>query len=70
MNGKTLQYHRRGDGTFLLYSVGVDGKDDGGDSTMVIRSDNSGQSYARDLVWRQAATGKEIEAFERKQKRK
>jgi len=30
MNGQPLKYRRTDDGTFLLYSVGWDGKDDGG----------------------------------------
>jgi len=29
MDGKPLRYRRKDDGTFLLYSVGEDGKDDG-----------------------------------------
>ena len=33
MDGKPLRYRRKDDGTFLLYSVGEDGKDDEGDSS-------------------------------------
>lgn len=31
MDGQSLRYRRKGDGSFLLYSVGADGRDDGGD---------------------------------------
>ena len=31
MSGKLLIYRLRPDGAFLLYSVGLDGRDDGGD---------------------------------------
>ena len=30
MDGKPLRYRRRADGDYLLYSVGLDGRDDGG----------------------------------------
>jgi hypothetical protein len=33
MSGKPLGYHLKEDGKFVLYSVGNDGRDDGGDST-------------------------------------
>ena len=31
MDGKPLKYKLKSDGTFILYSVGEDGLDDGGD---------------------------------------
>ncbi len=34
MDGKPLRYRLNPDGTFLLYSVGEDGKDDGGDAAL------------------------------------
>jgi hypothetical protein len=33
MNGAPLRYRPNDDGTFTLYSVGMDRKDDGGDPT-------------------------------------
>ena len=34
MDGQPLRYRRNADGTFLLYSVGENGKDDGGDPSL------------------------------------
>ena len=47
MDGKPLRYQQKLDGTFLLYSVGEDGEDNGGDPM------NSSKSWlkARDAVW-------------------
>ena len=45
----TIRYHRNSNGTFLLYSAGLDGKDDGGDPD-------------RDLVWPTAAWPESISA--------
>jgi hypothetical protein len=67
VDGKPLRYRRNADGTFLLYSVGVDGKDDGGDPT----SSASGASnsyywindHAHDWVWPQPATPAEIQRY-------
>jgi len=54
MNGQVFRYRPNSNGTFLLYSVGEDGKDDGGDG----ESDSSFSSrqydshwIGRDLVW-------------------
>jgi len=60
-DGKPLRYHPNEDGTYLLYCVGEDGVDDGGDP--------SGANYqwanpkARDWVWPQPATDAEIKYF-------
>jgi hypothetical protein len=69
MDGKPLHYRLNQDETFLLYSVGEDGQDHGGDSKQRFNNGTYSFQNGRDLVWPQAATGKEIEAFERKQKR-
>ncbi len=59
---RPLRYRRENDGTFLLYSIGPDGKDDGGDPT----SETSQTPYywqwlrGRDWVWPQPATKEEI----------
>jgi hypothetical protein len=54
MSGKSLCYRLKPDGSFLLYSVGEDGKDDGGDATSA-----SGTAFGlwegRDVVWPTAA---------------
>ena len=55
MNGKPLRYRLNPDGTFVLYSVGDDGVDDGGDPTP-----RTGKSFrmwfGRDAVWPQPVT--------------
>lgn len=57
MSGNSLLYRLRPDGSFLLYSVGVDGKDDGGDAQP--GSGGPGFWEGRDAVWPAAveATG-------------
>jgi hypothetical protein len=61
MSGKALRYHLRpGDGDFLLYSVGEDGKDDGGDPTQQEGKKSYRQIWdGRDAVWPSAATTEE-----------
>lgn len=59
MDGKLLRYRPNADGTFTLYSVGTDGKDDGGDPTPI----TSGKRlvtlwYGRDAVWQLPAADK------------
>ncbi len=66
MDGKALKYHANADGTFLLYSSGKDGKDDGGDPTHAASRTSSfswQHPQARDWVWPQPATEAEIEHF-------
>lgn len=68
MNGRPLRYRRNTDGTFLLYSVGDNGKDDGGnpawEKTDVMTDSYDWQSaHALDWVWPQLATPEEIQAF-------
>jgi hypothetical protein len=61
VDGQPLRYRRNTDGTFLLYSIGSDYKDDGGDATF------TGRSFywlrARDWVWPQPATAEEIQNY-------
>ncbi len=56
LSGKDLRYQPEADG-FLLYSVGLDGKDDAG-STAFMRSKIAGQFMANrlDIVWPRPAT--------------
>jgi hypothetical protein len=51
-SGKALCYQRKPNGSFLLYSVGDDGKDDGGDATAVGKF---GLWEGKDAVWPGAA---------------
>jgi hypothetical protein len=67
MNGEPLRYQPRPDGGFILYSVGFDGMDDGGDPT----SSDTTRVYrqiwdGRDAVWPVAASAAETEAAMRK----
>ncbi len=61
MDGKPLRYRLQSDGTFLLYSVGEDGVDNGGD-TGVLGVTSSTWTSARDWVWPQAASPAEVAA--------
>lgn len=61
MSGEPLRYRRNNDGSYLLYSVGLDGRDDGGDATPPserIRAWFNG----RDWVWPRPASTAEVEA--------
>ena len=67
MDGQPLRYQLQPDGQFLLWSVGEDLKDDGGDPNPEHTS-GSGGSYRywlkrRDWVWPQAATESEVAAY-------
>jgi hypothetical protein len=67
VDGKPLRYHPNRDGTFLLYSVGFNGKDDGGNPT-VEKGVEEGNMYwlnnhALDWVWPQPATDAEIRNY-------
>jgi hypothetical protein len=50
MTGKPLLYHPLPDGSYLLYSTGEDGVDDGGDPTP-INSEPPELLNAKDMVW-------------------
>jgi hypothetical protein len=53
MDAKPLRYHRNDDGTFLLYSIGEDGVDDGGDPEARDGKKTSHWQSGRDWVWPQ-----------------
>jgi hypothetical protein len=55
MSGKALCYRLKSDGGFLLYSVGEDGKDDGGDARPA-GGTVFGLWEGRDAVWPGAAS--------------
>ena len=66
LDGNPLRYRPNVDGTFLLYSVGEDGKDDGGDPTSTATGTPNfswQNNHARDWVWPQPATDAEIKYF-------
>ena len=66
-DGKPLRYHPNADGTFLLYCVGEDGVDDGGDPSLPAGITGTSfywqNNHARDWVWPQPATEAEIKYF-------
>jgi hypothetical protein len=64
MSGKALCYRLKADGTFVLYSTGEDGKDDGGDATPREADGKFGLWEGRDAVWPAAATEEEEKAAE------
>jgi hypothetical protein len=64
IDGQPLRYRRNSDGTFQLYSIGDDGKDDGGDPTPSEQhKDSSAWQFGHDWVWPQPATAEEIQKF-------
>jgi hypothetical protein len=69
MDGEPLRYRPNAEGTFLLYSVGDDGKDDGGNPSLQKNIQSSNYNYywqndhALDWVWPQPATEDEIQAY-------
>lgn len=64
--GAPLHFAPRGDASFLLYSVGADGVDDGGDARPKDPAAKPTFVRGRDLVWPQPASAAEIAAFEAK----
>ncbi len=66
MGGEPLRYKPRSDGGYLLYSVGEDGVDDGGDPTLPgigIPSRQAQWWKGRDAVWPMPATAAEVADF-------
>jgi len=67
MDGANLRYRLNGDGTWILYSVGDDGVDNGGDPRPL---EPRGLLFSiwdgRDAVWPQPTTQNEVEAWEPK----
>jgi hypothetical protein len=69
-DGKSLRYHPNADGTYLLYSIGPDGIDDGGapaNSGAGVNTANAVYYWlnnkAKDWVWPQPATEAEVKFF-------
>jgi hypothetical protein len=51
MDGRPLRYRLEKDGNFTLWSVGFDGKDNGGDPTLPDPKKQNAPQDARDMVW-------------------
>jgi hypothetical protein len=70
VDGQPLRYRPNADGTFLLYSVGENGVDDGGDPSLEKNVTSSSyywqNDHALDWVWPQPATEAEIQAYYKK----
>jgi hypothetical protein len=64
MDGQPLRYRLNPDGSFLLYSVGQDGQDNGGDPTPAPPASASGRAWwrGRDVVWPWPATAETVKA--------
>jgi hypothetical protein len=67
VDGQPLRYRPNADGTFPLYSVGENGKDDGGDPSLGKGVESSSfnwqNPHALDWVWPQPATPEEVQYF-------
>ena len=63
MDAKPLRYRPGTNGTFLLYSVGKNGRDDGGDGRSTTPGNVSSYStFGKDIVWPMPASPEEIQA--------
>jgi hypothetical protein len=70
VDGKPLRYRAVGADSFVLYSIGKDGLDDGGDATNPNKNSAPLWQNGRDWVWPQPASAEEIAAhFERETKK-
>jgi hypothetical protein len=63
MDGKPLRYRLNSDATFVLYSIGEDEKDDGGDPSPATPSKSTTWLQGRDWVWPQPASEDELKLF-------
>ena len=63
MNGQVLHYQKNSDGTFLLYSVGENGVDDGGKPSSHKWWEFYWFAHNLDLVWPQPASAEEIQKY-------
>lgn len=67
IDGKPLRYRLNTDGTFLLYSIGSNDKDDGGNPALDVTSSSVNpnwlNAHALDWVWPQPATPAEIQYY-------
>lgn len=63
MDGKSIKYRLNSDGSFTLYSVGENGKDDGGDTAIAPEHHGSSLWSRKDFVWPSPASTEEGEAY-------
>jgi hypothetical protein len=63
VDGKPLRYRPNADDTFLLYSIGLNGVDDGGDATPIPPETLFQWQTGHDWVWPQPATPAEIQNY-------
>ncbi len=63
VDGQPLRYRLNADGTFLLYSIGANNVDDGGDATPIPPATYWQWQNARDWVWPQPATALEVQNY-------
>jgi hypothetical protein len=64
MDGRPLKYHLNADESFTLYSVGLDGKDNGGDTAPSPgKESNRNLWYRTDFVWPSPALSNELSAW-------
>jgi hypothetical protein len=74
VDGEPLRYRLNRDGTFLLYSVGDNGVDDGGDPSPDKGATSASlywqNPHALDWVWPQPATEEEIRKYYDEQAKK
>lgn len=74
VDGQPLRYRLNADGTFLLYSVGEDGNDDGGNPSLQKNVQSSSfywqSPHALDWVWPQPASPEEVQKYYEEQARK
>jgi hypothetical protein len=66
MDGHDLRYRLNPDGTYLLYSVGEDGVDNGGDPAPE-KGKKPSFFNGRDMVWPRPATAEEMRVYETEQ---
>ena len=66
MDGRPLRYKPGTNGLYVLYSVGMDGKDDGG-SAFPQPGETTFSNFAdmQDIVWPQPASAQQIQEFEK-----
>jgi len=63
VDGHSLRYQVTSDNSFLLYSIGKDGVDNGGDPTPDGTSKTFQWQRGRDWVWPQPATPQEVQHY-------
>ena len=66
MDGQPLRYLLTENDGFVLYSVGEDGRDDGGDPRPPGESTSVAWQRGRDWVWPMPATAEELQAYDAK----